>query len=622
MHGVFALRWTPADSAAERSARAIAEHLKCAATWTTLIDRRGVLLMHVEEGEWPRLVLPDEMGAVFGPLFRRVEGGSEAVETVTEAMADAMIESGGRVLAEAYWGGYAAVLHDRGRDLLHIVRDPAGGGAIHFAERGAVKMLFTRLGDFIAIEENPEFDEGMLCAFLVQPRLVTSRCAIAGVREILAGERVTLSRDETQVEPLWRPVKRPAFSSRDFAEAAEGLRGAVLESARAWLGAPFVRGRPVAHRLSGGLDSSIVLCALKTAGAGEIVCFNEYPSGAPEGDERENARAAAARFGVPLREIEAHPEHVDYRRLSSIEPGARPSHAELSFADPTLRAAIEESGARAVFSGQGGDQVFHRARTPFIAADALRDGVSLRTLGAIAFDTARLARVPVWTVAGAMMLHGVLRKPVSPYNDIFAQGSFAAREAAAIAREEWARHPWAADMRRTGPARAMRMAHVADLQYYHQRSAITSALLSAPVLASQPVVEFCLSAPPWLMTWGGTDRSLARAAFAADLPEAIARRTHKGDTTRYHARVLARQLDVLRGWLIDGELAARGLIDREAVRAALRTDALAAGPARSALLTAFLAELWMRRFRELVGAAKEKRNARCGKPSQSDAASP
>src|SRR5690606_11897165 len=134
------------------------------------------------------------------------------------------------------------------------------------------------------------------------PRLVTRRTALKGVSEVLAGERLTWGRTTFERALAWRPDRiEPRFEGDNCEVAAKGLRASVEASAQAWSTWARIRGNAIAHRLSGGLDSSIVLAALAAIpDRGEIICFNEFPSGAPEGDERLQAREAAALHGCEL----------------------------------------------------------------------------------------------------------------------------------------------------------------------------------------------------------------------------------------------------------------------------------------------------------------------------------
>src|SRR5690606_19809703 len=72
-------------------------------------------------------------------------------------------------------------------------------------------------------------------------------------------------------------------------------------------------------------------------------------------------------------------------------------------------------------------------------------------------------------------------------------------------------------------------------------------------LLSQPVVEACLKAPAWMWIAGGRNRSVARAAFAADLPHPILQRRSKGDFAQYLGAAWQRNKRGMRDFLLEGE---------------------------------------------------------------------
>src|SRR3546814_17148839 len=79
--------------------------------------------------------------------------------------------------------------------------------------------------------------------------------------------------------------------------------------------------------LSGGLDSSIVTAALKSADADFSAITFATPDA--EGDERVYARAVAARCGIALAEVEHDDHAIDLISLPatvSARPGASRSH--------------------------------------------------------------------------------------------------------------------------------------------------------------------------------------------------------------------------------------------------------------------------------------------------------
>lgn len=598
MTRLFIMRWTPADWAEERRCRALWSRIESDRNWTKFLDRRGVLAHFATAPFEPApLILKGEQGGIFGHIFQTARPGSPPVQDLDSAETSKLVEHGrGEQLARDYWGAYQAVLHDRGRDILTVVREPTGARALFMGPVGAATAIFSHAADYLALADAAEPDFHFLSAFIGHARVVTPHTAIAGVEELMAGEEVRLGRSRTQTERaiVWTPTaKTAAIQPSGFEAAAAELRGVVVNTARSWAHAST----RIVHRLSGGLDSTIVLVALSKAHVAEVVALNAYPDRVPEGDERRYARAAAEACGAPLLEIAMSPERINYERLLDCAFGAKPSRSSMSFTDGTVTDAIASAYAQAIVtSGQGGDQVFHRLRTALIAADAWRDGCGLATTFEIAINTARLSRRPVWDVFSAILEHGLLRQPFSSMGPMRGGAIFLSADSAARAKRMADDHPWTNEIRRASPARALRIRHIMDLQYYHQPNGLNGRFATQPVLASQPIVEFCLAVPPYVMTWGGRERALARAAFAPLVPDVILKRTGKGDTTRYHAAALARQMPFIREMLIGGELERAGILEPATLRRALAPDVIAEASLSVAISSALLAEIWLRRF--------------------------
>ena len=115
-------------------------------------------------------------------------------------------------------------------------------------------------------------------------------------------------------------------------------------------------------------------------------------------------------------------------------------------------------------------------------------------------------------------------------------------------------------------------------------------------LCSQPVIETCLALPASLLTVGGRERGLARRAFADRLPHDIIDRRSKGDMTKIYGRIILDGLDVLRPWLIEGRLAALGVIDRAATETELTREALIWRGGYSTIMIAAAFESWVRNW--------------------------
>jgi asparagine synthase (glutamine-hydrolysing) len=112
-----------------------------------------------------------------------------------------------------------------------------------------------------------------------------------------------------------------------------------------------------------------------------------------------------------------------------------------------------------------------------------------------------------------------------------------------------------------------KVVHVAMLQRIH--AAIdgfprAGAPLVLPLI-SQPIMETCLSIPTWRWCTGGHNRSVARRAYAAILPEKLIYRRSKGGPSRFAYRAVETNRNQLKDLLLGGLLAENGLLDLAAI---------------------------------------------------------
>jgi asparagine synthase (glutamine-hydrolysing) len=112
-------------------------------------------------------------------------------------------------------------------------------------------------------------------------------------------------------------------------------------------------------------------------------------------------------------------------------------------------------------------------------------------------------------------------------------------------------------------------------------------------LMSQPILEACLSIPSWEWRAGGRDRSLARRAFANELPRTILERRVKGGPTGFSAKLLDHFRLPIRDLLLGGRLAANRIIDPLRIAEVLREDAPVNHPERLRILELVNAEAWI-----------------------------
>jgi asparagine synthase (glutamine-hydrolysing) len=569
-------RWTPGERDEARAARALAERLSDGAT--SLLDWRGLVLLH--HGTGPLEVLPHNMGFVFGERFGRGPDPSPPCE--------AYIDPTPTWIAER-WGAFVAVLIDRGYDIVRVLRDPSGARSCFISEIGGVRIFFSDAEDFLRLAPDTRADLKFIRAFLRYPPHIGRRTGLEGVEELAPGECAIYPRQGGTIEAAWTPRRFVrANSALDWREGKEALRSATDATVKAWA-EPH---RRIALRLSGGFDSSVMLGLLRRNTEAEVICVTEYWEGAPEGDERDHARAVAVANGAELKELRFDPARVNYALCLNAPLTAKPTLTLLSLGNRDLTAFYDELGVSLVTSGQGGDHLFQRSRTPWIAADALCDRLHPKALMEIALDTARLTGQSVWDVFAAMLV-GVarLQPPVRPQSEVMG-----------VLKLEWddawapQDHAWLSKLRWVPPARVLRIHQLLQALSYFDEGVLPGGPRARPLLLSQPIVETCLRIPPYVMTAGGKERALARAAFADIVSIDVARRVTKGETTRYFAAVLAANEGWIREILLDGELIECGVVDSDALKRALAGGWLQDGMTADGLYALIAAECWLRNF--------------------------
>ncbi len=594
MERTFAVIWDAQNNSADARAQAIMVRLRVKAPLLALtFSAPGVSVFHSGKAVRP---LPDERGVLIGHVYAKPSTGAFAMAGLLErstnapAFGSAPQEVAAKLAVEC-WGDYLAFVHDARAQTLCVARDPSGARDCYVGSCADVTVVFTHADDVRASHALPlVVDDGAVLLFLMRQHLQTRRTGLLGVEEIQPGECVTLSPREKHWSTLWAPqLFCGSDEPMDFAQRAEVLEQTVVECAQAW--ASTSTSGAILHRLSGGLNSALALEALtrtRTAAVTAVHYFVEDMAGA---DERVYARQAAAAAGVELIEVAMNASAIDYRRARG-PLHARPSAALLSYADERPAEIAARTGADLTTSGAGGDNVFYRIRSALIAADAVRAGGLNAAARAAFMNAARATRRSVWDVTRDALVYGALRRP-APLDEMFpAHTRLIDPEARASVTPDDLRHAWVKSSDDLPPGKLVHIWMLADALNYRWPSILTRASAYRPIPLSQPIIELCLQTPSFVLTQGGRDRALVRAAFEGRLPPAIARRESKGVTTQYFADVLVHNRFFLRERLLDGSLVCKHLLSAPALEAALTDAALARGDAAAHLLTCLAAQLW------------------------------
>ena len=600
MFRYLAFAWTVADERQAALADRLERALDARSDWQAAFKSRGLRVYSTGgvRGINGAYLLPADQGVILGRLFR----SGHAVMTTSDDPSDIeisdqegqrIVRSDGRALVEHFWGRYVAFLPSWTGDA-RVLRDPTGTLPCYRIDIDGVSIVLSWLEDLYSLLNlpMPSVDWKGVAAHMVLGQVSGRQTLLHGVSRILPGDLTPLRSCGGAATQLWSAADRarhPSFVSPT--EASQLLRDTVSTCVRAWTSCY----QSVVLRLSGGVDSAILLGSLAPLVApGGLACLNYHQPGT-DSDERAYARLAAKRAGVDLLE-----EMLDdgFRMESILDVARTAVPANYLGGMGTSRTDAAVAGtlrANAVFNGTGGDQLFFEVRCTWPAADYLRLRGIDRQFLEVALDSAHLGRVSFWhSLREAFANRRFRGNPVEGAGRDVTLMNRDALDAAVMNAHQYVHPEWlAAQDLPIGKFQQLGFL-IAPLEYYNHYLRQAAPERVHPFM-SQPLLELCLATPTYVLTKGGRGRGLARAAFADLIPAEIAARRSKGSIERFVATVLQRNLPFAREFLMDGLLAKQGMLDRKQIDAALAGTRSSKTTYVSEIHGCIATEAWLRR---------------------------
>jgi len=487
-------------------------------------------------------------------------------------------------LIEECWGAYVAIHTDGQTGAVHILVDPSGLLPVYSAETATHRIFASHpelLRQASGLPLLPSWPA--VHAHLSRPNLRQQVTCLAGVSELAPGELIVAGERHLSRRQLWRPEEfMPSKPRISCEEAAEQLR----ELATSILGAWARRLGRVAVAASGGVDSSLICAALAKAGQ-PFDCVT-LATADPSGDERTYVRMIGDQLGVSIIDRTYDIRTID--PLDCVSAGlARPSRKTFMAAvDAALFDAAQSLGADVIFDGNGGDSLFCFLHSAAPLVDRLLCEGPGRGSAATFVDLCHLTGCSMPTMARAAVGRMFRKRSggLWPADLRLLSGAFEPHRDEPLS-------PWFETKVGCHPGKRDHLSLLLRSQNNVNGLAAGRLPRFSPLL-SQPLVEFCLGVPTWVWCAGGINRAPARAAFAADLPRDILERVSKAGPDSFVRSIFDKHRHTYRDLLLEGLLARHGLLDREAVEAALHVDFRSEGSIIYRLLDLVETENWAR----------------------------
>lgn len=513
-------------------------------------------------------------------------------------------------------GDFALVHYDRRANSLLLARDPFGARPLFYHRNGNQLFAASDLAVLLKLTNNPpQLDHEYFSTYVVTIPAADERTPYRDFYPVTPGHIVIARSGQLTSSRFWHPEAIKQIVYRTDGEYEEHCRYLMMEGVRQCL---RTDDRPVWASLSGGFDSSTVVCLANQliksgrAEAKELQSFSIVFEDARSADESQFIRAVENTVGKAGFHLSDDSLWLDIPSpRESFVPVPGPLLCIPKRHD-RLRDEMARCGARVLLTGLGGDHVFWNTPTPS----------PLLSQALIEFNFRKLHReVQVWSKTFKKpYLNTLWNMALLP----FMPGPIQARFQSKLLVPSWLDRTFVRKMRvweRTlppkdpygfdDPGRKIQAGSFQQLIRllasggYAERDGIES---RSPLLY-RPLVEFSFAVPFEQKLRAGEVRSLMRRALRNDLPEKVLNRPGKGEVSEAMHRGLLRHSDKVQSLLADPLVCSLGFVDRERLRSAVSLAKHGAKLNVGALLRTLSLEIWLQSFQHHRGMLNFPRNA-------------
>jgi asparagine synthase (glutamine-hydrolysing) len=539
----------------------------------------------------------------YGELGHRLRGRGHRFRSAsdTEVLLHLYLEQGERFL-EAIDGMFALAIWDECKQQLLLARDRLGIKPLYyFADREHL-IFASEMKSLLADPRLPtDIDPAALGEYFHLLSSPDPNCILRGVRKLLPGHYLTVSRDGATEHRYWDLTIAPD-PGRSFEADCEAFDRLFTASVRSHMVADV----PVGAFLSGGADSSAIVCAASEQAGTPIETFSITFPGLAEFDESPYAAAVARHCGADHHEFNLTPnliEAIDRVVWHADEPFAISSGFALYFLAKHARERV-----KVVLSGDGGDEVFagyvwrHRdfAELPDLAiAAASRLGAAADALGPISQLVPETLRRRLGQASGweGRYLRSftcfqrdelpelLLPDAVAGIGE--ALGHSVLRRLDETAGHEQLSRKLYADIKTT---------LVSEMLTKVDRMTMAHGLEARVPFLDHRLVEWAFTVPARHKLHNGEGKRLVKKGFEDRLPREILYRPKHGFNVPLGLWIRHELHDFVRDTLTSQSLIERGLFRRNAIRQLLDDHASGRADSSNKIFALVMLELWFQKF--------------------------
>lgn len=264
-------------------------------------------------------------------------------------------------------GMFAFAIWDKNEKELFVARDHMGVKPFIYTEQGGALLFASELKGLMASGHvAKDLDTGALAEYFVTGHITQPKTIFKNVKFLLPGHILVWKNNTVKIEKYWDYPHSREGEVPSYSEAVSTVRELVLQSVKEEL----ISDVPVGVFLSGGLDSSIVVAAMRKAGASHIESFSVGFGGEGDSiDETSDAEDSSKFYGTSHNKILISGKEVarDFEKMvcaldMPVHDGYN-TYFVSKYSRHKVKVALSGLGGDELFGGYG----YHRSllnRTP------------------------------------------------------------------------------------------------------------------------------------------------------------------------------------------------------------------------------------------------------------------
>jgi len=518
-----------------------------------------------------------------------------------------LYEELGESCLERLRGMFAFAIWDNRRKSLFLARDRVGIKPLYYYHSSSSFIFGSEIKVILADPEvTPEVNPEMIDRILTFNYLPGEETLLKNIHKLAPGSCVLIQDGDVKIRQYW-DLEVPQ-SSLSLAAAEEQLSSMLDESVRLHM----ISDVPVGFLLSGGVDSSAMLCMARGKTAGPLLSFTVGFSEPGITDERPYARLAAKAYGaehhkmtISSKDFENFlPQYIWHMEEPVCEPPAVAMYYVSQLARKFVKVLISGEGGD---EGFGGYQIYRNLLWLERLKTVLRPMNGMISKGLLGLNPylkssqiarfAPLLNMPFETYyhSGTSNAANFFKQNLDTlYSEEFAP--FVNKERSVNIVKKYLQNSEGRDLVNRMLYVDTKTWLVDDLLLKADKMTMANSLeLRVPFL-DHKILEFAASLPGKYKVHGFTTKYILKRVLSNRVPQEILNRKKVGFPVPYNAWLRTDLKDWIRDLLLDRETLQRGYFNRNCIERLISQNTALGGSYSKELFSLAVLELWHREF--------------------------